>query len=95
MMVKITHPKVLSYLRGSSKSNTELVESPLFRHFGIEPRLYPKRKGGRKKKINNLNALPIKIMDKRLDELIIERKRNTGAPWRYTVETAILKEIGE
>lgn len=95
MMVKITNPKVLRYLRNNSQSNTELVEMPLFRHFGLEPRAFTECKSGRKKKINNLNALPIKIRDKRLERCLIECKLRTGAVHRHTVEAAILKEIGE
>lgn len=95
MMVKITNPKVLRYLRNNSKSNTELVEMPLFRHFELEPRLFTDSKRGAKKKINNLNALPIKITDRSLERCLIECKLRTGAVHRHTVETVILKEIGE
>ena len=93
MMVKIINPKILDYLRSSKKSNSELIKIPLCEMFNLKPRTFSGRKSW--KKAGNANPLPVKILDTRLERLLIETKRQTGAVHRHTVETAILKKIGE
>lgn len=94
LMVKITNPDVISYLRlNPAKTNKYLIESALREMLGIPPQPAQKKLRGRKAFPENANAIPVKIADQYLVDHICNQKKNFGICQRHTVETAVLRHI--
>lgn len=90
MMVVISNPKCVCMLRENAATNTEMVERALCKALGIKPRHYRAKAQGRPKETEKQTRVPVKINDARIVDYILERKRETGAPYRHTAEKAML-----
>lgn len=93
LMVKITNPAVLAYMRSKDESHTQIAETALCSKLGIPPKNYSPKKQGKSKSRDCRRAVPVKISDIGLIEHIITQKRTCGISYRHTVESAVLKEI--
>jgi hypothetical protein len=93
LMVKITNPKVLAYLRKhEDQTNVSLIEQAFCDMLNI-PEVYrePKPKGRKKATADNANAMPVKISNQFLIDYICNQKKTFGICQRHTVETALLR----
>lgn len=97
LMVKVSNPDVIAYLRQhQEQSNTLLIENALREKLGIPPKVYSNALRGRKKNSPDCaNRIPVKISDKDLIEHILRQKKNYGICQRHTVESAVLSTIGK
>lgn len=95
LMVKITNPDVLAYLRqNTSIPNQQLVEDALREMLNLPiPRRKPRRRTYVKATLKNMNAAPVKISDQFLVDYLVNQKKCYGIMQRHTVETAILRVI--
>lgn len=90
LMVRLTNPQVLEYLRENhDKTNLELVENALRNKLGIPPKSY-RRKQGSRKNIDCLNPTPVKVCDPDLIDHVTNQRHRYGISHRFTVEQAIL-----
>lgn len=92
LMVKITNPKVLAYLRKhKEQTNVSLIEKALRDMLNI-PYIREASTRGRKKALpDNCNAMPVKISDQYLIDHVCRQKKEFGICQRHTVETAVLR----
>ena len=90
MMLVISNPECVRMLRTALASNTEVVERAIGRRIGIAPRRYRAKAQGRPKAVGRTTGVPVKITDARIVDFIIGQKRDCGAPYRYTAESAML-----
>lgn len=96
LMVKVSNPMVLAYLRSSEgKTHTDLVESALLQKMGLPPKQEAAMKRGGLKKKDCRNVVPVKIRDRKIIDFIIYMKVVHGVSHRHTVESAILALIAE
>lgn len=93
LMVKITNPTVLAYLRSNpQETNRWLVEAALCDMLCIPPKPKKvKRKSRCKAYPDNLRAMPVKISAPDLIEFITNQRDKYGILQRHTVETALLR----
>lgn len=93
MMLVISNPVCISFLRGAAASNTEVVERAICRRLGITPRVYRAKAQGRPKVQGGAERIPVKITDARIVEFILCQKRTCGAPYRHTAESALMEVV--
>jgi hypothetical protein len=92
LMVKVTNPEVIHYLRTNpGETNKSLIEAALRDMLGIPPQPAQRRHRGRKAFPENANAIPVKIADQYLVDHICNQKKNYGICQRHTVESAVLR----
>ncbi|MDD3165298.1 MAG: hypothetical protein PHS97_05525 [Oscillospiraceae bacterium] len=94
LMVKITNPVVLAYLRTKTgATHTEVVENALCGKLGIPLKPHAPKLRGKRKKADCRNVVPIKVLDRELIDYVICQKKVYGICHRHTVEEAILRAI--
>lgn len=91
MVVKLTTPECIEFVRNSPCHNTETIERVMCAKLQIEPRNYACEKRGNSKVSNLDTAIPVKITDKRIEKYIKRRKDKNGISHRFTVEGAIME----
>lgn len=91
MVVKVTSPECVDFIRKSKFTNTETVERVLCSKLGIAPREFAPQNRGNKKIIELTTNIPVKITDSRLIRYISSQKSKKGISQRCTVEFAIIK----
>lgn len=93
LMVRITNPEVLAYLRTNADvTNKQLVEEALREKVGLPPKTYNYRQT-RKKIPECLNGLPVKIGDQNLIDYIVFQHQRYGILQKFIVENAILEKM--
>lgn len=92
LMVKLTDPRCIEYVRRGAEPSSRVVESALLRKLGLEARTKRVCRRRHKKKHANVSSFPVKIMDERVINHILEQ-RSRGVVHRYTVERALLDVI--
>lgn len=94
LMVKVTNPEVISYLRSNPEiTNSSLIEAALRDMLCIPPIPLQQNKRKGKSIPENVNDMPVKISDLDLIEYILGQKKKYGICQRHTVETAVLRYI--
>lgn len=91
MMVRITNPECVGYLRMNGDSNTEIVETAMCRVYGIIPRPFKHKRNGRPKIADGYVA--VKILDPRLLQMLRQTKKSCGISHHFAVENALLNNI--
>ena len=93
LMVKVTNPDVIQYLRSNpEETNKSLIEAALRDMLGIPPQPPQIRFKGKGKALpDNVNSIPVKISDQYLIDYICQQKQRFGVCQRHTVETAVLR----
>lgn len=92
LMVRITNPDVLAYLRNNPNvSNKQLIETALREKIGLPPKTYHAQT--RKKAQSCENAMPVKIGDQELVDYIIFQHQRYGILQKHIVESAILEKM--
>lgn len=93
LMVRITNPDVIAYLRNNPDTpNKQLIETALREKIGIPPKVYSPY-CGRKKMSNCGNAFPVKISDQDLVDYIIFQNQRYGILQKFIVENAVLEKM--
>lgn len=93
LMVKITNPEVIAYLRNNPDTpNKQLIEAALREKIGIPPKVYQPHHG-RKKVPDCINVFPVKIKDRDLVEYILFQREKFGILQKHTVESAVLQKM--
>ena len=96
LMIKISNPIVLAYLRrNNDRTHTDLCESALRKKLRMKPKEHAQKTRGNHKTTDCRNVLPIKVRDIALINHIISQKQLCGVSHRHTVESAILAVIAE
>ena len=92
LMVRITNPEVIAYLRSNQNaSNKQLIETALREKIGLPPKTYHTQT--RKKEPSCANAMPVKIGDQELVDYIVFQHQRYGILQKHIVESAILEKI--
>ena len=87
LMIKVSDPVVLEYLRTRDGSCTNLVEYALRKKIGWSVNAI--RWSKVKKHPDCRNTRPVKVCNKRLIDYIIDRKKNFGISHKFTLEDAV------
>ena len=94
LMVRITNPKVLAYLRNNAEiTNKQLIEEALREKVGLPPKNYDNLRPTRKKIPDCLNGLPVKISDQDIIDFILFQNKRYGILQKFIVENAILEKM--